>query len=86
MVEEDGAGRPGNGRRKVRIGKDNIGRLATQFQGDFFKVMGRRFHNELAHFRGAGEGNLGDAGVGGKGSGKFQGIIWPTTPIGSRRV
>src|SRR5206468_8926062 len=58
VVEEDGTGRTGDGRLQIAIVKDDVGRLAAQFQRDLFEVPGSRLKNQFADLSGTSEGNL----------------------------
>src|SRR5581483_10718174 len=67
VVEEDGAGGTGDGGVQVGITQDDVGRFATEFQRYFLEIAGSGVQDQFAHFRGSGEGNLIDIGMGGEG-------------------
>ncbi len=48
MVKENRTRRAGNGGLEVRIGEDDVGRLASQLQRDLLKVSGCGLHDQLA--------------------------------------
>src|SRR5664280_1676905 len=60
LIEEDGARRSGDGCLHVGVREDQVGRLATQFEGNLFQVAGRRLQNQSANFGGTGEGDFVD--------------------------
>ena len=65
VIEEDGAGGAADGGVEIGILEDYVGRLASQFEGNFFQVAGGGVHDEFADFGGSGEGDLIDEVVGG---------------------
>ena len=52
LVEEQRKVGAFDGLVQISVGKDNIGTLATQFQGDALQVaLRRRFHDQMADLR-----------------------------------
>ena len=66
LIEEDGAGRAGDGRIEIRVRQDDDRRLAAQLHRHLLHVAGRRLHDQPADLGGSREGDLVDAGVGGE--------------------
>ena len=66
MVEEDGAGRAGDGGFHIGIAEDDGGRFAAQLEGDLLQIAGGRLDDQLADLGGAGEGHLVDIVMGGE--------------------
>ena len=60
VIEEDGAGRSGNGGIDIGIVQNDVGRFAAEFERDFFQVAGRGLHNQFADLGRSGEGDLVD--------------------------
>lgn len=61
MVEEEAKVGTSNSILKVRVGKNNIRRLAAEFESDAFKVARcGSGHDLVTNFSGAGEGHLVD--------------------------
>ena len=61
VVEEDGAGRAGDGRAQIGVGQNDVGRLAAQFERDLLEVaLGGRLDDQAADLGRAGEGDLVD--------------------------
>ena len=60
MIEEDGAGRAGDGGVEIGVFEDDVGRFAAEFERDLLQVAGRGVNDELADFGGSGEGDLVD--------------------------
>ena len=58
MVEEDGAGRAGDGRLQVAVVENDVGRFAAQLERHFLQIAGRGLQNQLADFGRAGEGDF----------------------------
>ena len=55
VIEEDRAGRAGNGGIQIRVVQNNVGRFAAQFQRNFFQIARCGLQDQLAHFGRAGE-------------------------------
>ncbi len=72
VVEENGAGGPGNGGIHVGIIQHDVGRLAAQFQRNFFQIAGGGLQDQFADFGRASKGNLIDIRMRGqRGAGGF---------------
>lgn len=68
VVEEDTLVGPLDGLVEVGIVKDDVGRLATELEGDLLEVaLGSGLHDHTTDGSAAGEGNLADLGVAGEG-------------------
>jgi hypothetical protein len=58
LIKEDGIRGSCNGGLNICVAEHNVGRLATQFQWDFFEVAWGCLENKFPNFRWASEGNL----------------------------
>ena len=66
VVEEDGAGRSGDGLVEIGVGEDDGGTLAAELEGDFLQVSGGGFDDQAADFGRSGEGDFIDHLMGGE--------------------
>ena len=65
MIEEDGAGRAGDGRAEIGVGQHDVGRLAAQLQRDLLEIaLAGGLDDQAADLGRAGEGDLVDARMG----------------------
>ena len=55
VIEEDGAGRAGNGGVEVGVVEDDVRRFAAEFERNFLQIAGGRLQDQLADFGRAGE-------------------------------
>jgi hypothetical protein len=63
-IVEEAHRRAGGGPLDVRIGEDDVGALAAEFEGDPLELVGGLAHDPLADRGRAGEADLADVGVG----------------------
>ena len=72
VIEEDGAGRAGNGGVQIGVVENDVGRFAAQFERDLLQIARGGLHDQLAHFGRAGERDLIDVRMRGqRGAGGF---------------
>jgi hypothetical protein len=63
LVEPDGVDQAFDGAVDIGVVEDDVGGLAAQLEREGFARAGRRLADAAAHGGGAGEGDLGDAGM-----------------------